>query len=148
MLRNSLIILLTICFISCGPVDSGNEAYQKLSRSDKAKYRKYLLLGQDIYANKCASCHMDDGQGLRGVIPPLAAADYLASNQMDLPCLLKFATKDTIKVNGRLYPPEMPAHDLTHLELAEVITYINNSWGNELGFMSVKKVDSLLENCH
>jgi hypothetical protein len=91
---------------------------------------------------------MVDGQGLRGVIPPLAKVDYLKSNQADLPCLLRYATKDTIIVNGRLYPPQMPAHDLTNLELAEVITYINNSWGNELGLMSVKKVDSLMVLCN
>ena len=140
--------LLAFTVLSCGPVDSGNEAYKALSSSDKDKFRKYLLLGKDIYADKCASCHMADGQGLRGVIPPLARADYLESNQEDLPCLLRYATKDTIMVNGRLYPPQMPAHDLTNLELAEVITYINNSWGNELGLMSVKKVDSLMVLCN
>jgi mono/diheme cytochrome c family protein len=142
----SLIIFLTTLILSCGPVN--NEAYQKLSTADKAKFRKYVLLGKEIYDNKCASCHQTNGQGLRGVIPPLAQADYLEENQMALPCLLKYATEDTIMVNGRTYPPEMPAHDLTNLELAEVITYINNSWENELGFMSVKRVDSLLQHCN
>ena len=134
--------------LSCGPVDQDNEAYQKLSTADKAKYRKYVLLGKEIYTDKCASCHQLDGRGLRGVIPPIAGADYLENHQFKLPCLLRYATKDTIMVNGRLYPPQMPAHDLTNLELAEVITYINNSWGNKLGFMSVKKVDSLLQHCN
>ena len=137
-----------IILFGCGPIDSGNAAYQKLSNSDKAKYRKYILLGKEVYDNNCASCHQVDGKGLRGVIPPLKDADYLRNNQSAIPCLLKEATKDTVIVNGRPYPPEMPAHQLTNLELAEVITYINNSWGNEIGFMSVKKVDSLLNHCN
>ena len=145
--RTSLAVILLV-LIGCGPVGSDNQAYQQLSTADQAKFRKYLLLGKDIYKDKCASCHQKNGKGLRGVIPPLAGADYLENNQDGLPCLLRNATRDTIKVNGRLYPPQMPAHDLTNLELAEVITYINNSWGNEIGFMSVKRVDSLVQHCN
>ena len=107
-----------------------------------------MLLGEEVYDKNCASCHQLNGKGLRGVIPPLAQADYLRKKQSGIPCLLKHSTKDTITVNGREYPPQMPAHKLTNLELAEVITYINNSWGNEIGFMSVKKVDSLLQQCN
>lgn len=150
-LRNLNKISLALCvvtFISCGPVGSGNAAYEKLSAADQAKFGKYLLLGKEVYRDNCASCHQKNGRGLRGVIPPLAGADYLAQNQSKLPCLLRYATQDTIMVNGRLYPPEMPAQDLTNLELAEVITYINNSWGNELGFISVKEVDSLMLRCN
>ena len=86
--------------LSCGPVDQDNEAYQKLSTADKAKYRKYVLLGKEIYTDKCASCHQLDGRGLRGVIPPIAGADYLKNYQFELPCLLRYATKDTIMVNA------------------------------------------------
>lgn len=145
--RSSLAIIFAL-LLSCGPADSENQAFNKLSGADQAKFRKYLLLGKEVYKKNCASCHQENGKGLRGVIPPLAGADYLAENQDKLPCLLRYATQDTIVVNGKQYPPEMPAHALTNLELAEVITYINNSWGNELGFIAVKQVDSLMQQCN
>lgn len=146
-MKNSLFILLMF-ILSCGPAGTENAAYEKLSSTDKDKFNKYILLGKEVYNSNCASCHQTDGKGLRGVIPPLDDSDYLRANQDGIPCLLRYGTKDTIIVNGRAYPPEMPAHQVTNLELAEVITYINNSWGNEIGLMSVKKVDSLIAGCN
>lgn len=141
-------LLLVLFIISCGPAGTENAAYDKLSRADRAKFNKYVLLGREVYDKNCASCHQTDGKGLRGIIPPLDDSDYLRENQNGIPCLLRYGTKDTILVNGRSYPPEMPAHQLTNLELAEVITYINNKWTNEIGLMPVKKVDSLMANCY
>lgn len=146
-MKNSPLVLL-IFILSCAPAGTENAAYEKLSRADKDKFNKYILLGKEVFNRNCASCHQTDGKGLRGVIPPLVDSDYLRENQDEIPCLLRYGTKDTIIVNGRSYPPEMPAHQLTNLELAEVITYINNSWGNEIGLVSVKKVDSLILNCN
>jgi len=146
-LRRNSLLLLFVVIVGCGPLESDNPVYTNLSDDDKLKFNKYMLLGKEIYENNCASCHQTNGAGLRGIKPPLADADYLRNNQAALPCLLRYGTKDTIQVNGKYYPPEMPPHELSNLELAEVITYINNSWGNAIEFVSVKKVDSLLQNC-
>lgn len=146
-MKNRLVIFLLV-IVGCGPAGTENAAYEQLSRADKAKFNKYILLGKEIYDNNCASCHQDNGMGLRGIIPPLVNADYMKESQMEIPCLLLKGARDTLLVNGRAYPPEMPAHQLTNLELAEVITYINNSWGNQLGLMSVKKIDSLVAICN
>ena len=84
---------------------------------------------------------------MHGLIPPLAKSDYLKNYQSKIPCLLHNGSVDSLIVNGRKYPPQMPAHDVSNLELAEVVTYINNAWGNEYGFVPVKQVDLLLKNC-
>ena len=130
--------------LACGP-GSGNATYQALSDTEQVKFGKYMILGKTIYKDNCNNFHQANGQGLQGIIPPLAKSDFLKNNQQRIPQLLRFGTKDTITVNGRTYPPKMPAHNISNLELAEVITYINNSWGNEYGFVSVKKVDELLK---
>jgi cytochrome c551 len=140
-----LVILLIIVW-ACGP-GSGNSTYQSLSDTDQAKFEKYMILGKDVYSSKCSNCHQLDGKGLHGLIPPLATSDYLQNNQSSIPCLLRAGSKDSLIVNGRSYPPQMPAHDISNLELAEVITYINNSWNNEYGFMPVRKVDEILREC-
>jgi mono/diheme cytochrome c family protein len=132
--------------LSCGP-GAGNSAFEILSSTDKAKFEKYLILGKDIYNGNCKNCHQSNGLGLRGIIPPLSGSDHLQNFQDEIPCLLANGSKDSIKVNGILYPPQMPAHNITNLELAVVITFINNSWGNEFGFVKVKDVDKLLNDC-
>ena len=131
---------------ACGP-GSGNATYQSLSDADQAKFEKYMILGKGVYNSNCSNCHQPDGKGLHGLIPPLATSDYLQHNQRGIPCLLKGGSKDSLTVNGLVYPPQMPAHKISNLELAEVITYINNSWGNEYGFIPVIEVDKLLKDC-
>ena len=107
-----------------------------------------MILGKEVYTTNCSNCHQLNGKGLHGLIPPLANSDYLQQNQLTIPCLLKIGSKDSLMVNGRFYPPQMPAHEVSNLELAEVITFINNSWNNDYGFMSVKKVDEILRDCN
>jgi mono/diheme cytochrome c family protein len=145
-MNKPLILSLLILGWSCGP-GAGNASYRALSAADQAKFEKYMILGKAVYATNCRNCHQDNGRGLQGLIPPLAAADYLQQNQKLIPCLLKTGSKDSLMVNGVIYPPQMPAHKISNLELAEVLTFINNSWGNEFGFVPVKQVDELLENC-
>ena len=141
-----LIIIFTLSW-ACGP-GSGNATYEALSTEDQAKFEKYMILGKGVYTVNCSNCHQLNGKGLHGIIPPLATSDYLEQNQLTIPCLLKSGSKDSLIVNGRTYPPQMPAHKISNLELAEVITYINNSWGNEYGFMPVIKVDEILRDCN
>jgi len=50
-------------------------------------------------------------------------------------------------VNGISYNQPMPASGLTDLEIAEIITYINNSWGNMGGLSHVNEVSKALTRC-
>ena len=124
-----LIIIFTLSW-ACGP-GSGNTTYEALSNEDQAKFEKYIILGKEVYTVNCSNCHQLNGKGLHGIIPPLAASDYLEQNQLTIPCLLKSGSKDSLMVNGRTYPPQMPAHKISNLELAEVITYINNNYAQK-----------------
>ena len=131
----------------CGP-GSGSKTHINLDVADQAKFEKYLIQGKAIFKQNCVNCHQDNGLGLRKLFPPLAASDYLERNQSEVACLIKYGSKIPITVNGVIYQPTMPAHaSLTHLEIAEVFTYINNSWGNEIGFIEAKKITEWLKNC-
>ena len=140
----SLIIILI--GLSCSP-GNNNSTYNSLSSVDKKKFDKYMILGEGIYAASCLNCHQQDGNGLHGIIPPLAQSDYLKLQQISIACLIKEGSKDTIIVNGISYLPQMPSHKFSNLELAEIITYINNTWGNEYGFVTVREIDQHLINC-
>src|SRR5687768_14899730 len=64
--------------------------------------------GQQLYVQQCANCHMDDGSGLRGLIPPLAGSDYLVRHREQLACLIRHGQQGEIVVNGVHYNRPMP----------------------------------------
>lgn len=109
---------------------AGNPKLQKLS--------KEILVaeGKNVFNANCSMCHQATGEGVAGVFPPLAKSDYLArlsqAKQRDaLIGIPVTGLTGKITVNGTDYNGVMPA--LTTLkdpDVAAVLTYITNSWGN------------------
>jgi cytochrome c551 len=112
------------------------------------KYKLYYIEGQKLYAAHCSNCHQSDGQGLRKVYPPLAGSDYMSRNYDQVLCGMKYGMQGEITVNGVMYRQPMPGvRSLNELEIAEISTYIYNSWGNEKGLIDVKGIAATLERC-
>ena len=104
--------------------------------------------GKKLYEIHCENCHMNDGTGLRGSIPPLAQSDYLKNHQANLACIIKYGQTDTIIVNGKNYNMPMPGvSDLSEFQIANIINYINHSWGNDYGFSKVEDIRNTLTEC-
>ncbi len=104
--------------------------------------------GKDLFTGFCANCHMDDGSGLEGLIPPLAGADWLRQRQSDVACLIRYGIQDTLVVNGERYGQPMAGIDrLTDTEITNIINYINHAWGNKYGVVKFEDVRDQLENC-
>lgn len=104
--------------------------------------------GKVLYDYHCANCHMEDGVGLKSLIPPLANSDWLKNNQEAMPCLIKKGIKGPITVNGKIYDTEMAGIEyLNDIQINNIINYINNSWGNQYGDSNVRNVKKALENC-
>lgn len=104
--------------------------------------------GEILYENFCANCHMEDGTGLPGIIPPLAGADYLGMYPEKLPCIINRGIKGELVVNGRTYNTEMTGiPQLTEFEITNIINYINTAWGNDFEIVKHLDVRKALEEC-
>ncbi|MBK6621375.1 MAG: cytochrome c [Saprospirales bacterium] len=104
--------------------------------------------GERLYTYHCANCHMDDGSGLEGLIPPLAGSDFLAAYPAEVPCIIRYGVKKEIEVKGKTYEQEMAGiPELNEYEITNIINYIHHAWGNELGYRNPEEVKSALENC-
>ncbi len=91
-----------------------------------------MLRGEKVYAANCQSCHMPEGEGIPGTFPPLAKSDYLLKDQKRAVGTILHGVSGEITVNGAQYNMDMPAMDyLTDQEVADVLNYIQNSWGNK-----------------
>jgi nitrite reductase (NO-forming) len=89
--------------------------------------------GKEVYALQCQNCHMDDGKGMPEVNPPLAKADYLKKPSKTLINIILKGQSEEIIVNGKKYNIPMPAQDyLTDVQIADVLNYSKNSWGNKI----------------
>jgi len=105
--------------------------------------------GKRLYEAYCGSCHMEDGQGLKSLVPPLAKSDYLTQNQDKLVCIINKGLNGSIVVNGKEYNQPMagiPKLDPT--QLTNIINYINHAWGNDAGYTKIQDVEAALENCN
>ncbi len=114
------------------------------------KLSQYMVQGMFHYREHCANCHQVDGTGLAKLIPPLAASDYLMKlDNASLACQVRYGLRDSIIVNDTFYHQEMPGLPrLTPLEIAEIVTYVNNTWGAETGLYGVKQTEKDLANCN
>ena len=85
--------------------------------------------GQMLYDDFCVRCHLPDGAGEVGLIPPLASADFLQDIQATVHSI-KYGLHGPITVNGVRYDNSMAPMGLEDDEIADVANYILNSWGN------------------
>ncbi len=92
-----------------------------------------MAKGQKVYNEYCKTCHQANGQGLGTVYPPLAKSDYLKNTPMAT--IIKEVVNGKsgkVKVNGKEYNGVMAPlpKKYTDEDIAGVITYVYNSWGN------------------
>jgi nitrite reductase (NO-forming) len=97
--------------------------------------------GQRLYQTYCMGCHQAEGQGIPGTFPPLAKSDYaLADTTRSIETVLN-GLHGPIQVNGQTYNGTMPP--MGHLkdeEIADILSYVRSSWGNEAHPVSAAEV--------
>ncbi|MCF7561037.1 cytochrome c [Sabulilitoribacter multivorans] len=99
--------------------------------SQTAELKSSIERGKDIYTDFCVTCHLPNGEGVKNVYPPLAQSDYLKNNREASILGIKYGQKGEIVVNGKTYNSFMAPMGLSDDEVADVMNYITNSWGNQ-----------------
>tara|TARA_B110000438_G_scaffold76769_1_gene76972 strand:- start:6263 stop:6658 length:396 start_codon:yes stop_codon:yes gene_type:complete len=88
--------------------------------------------GKSLYEDFCLRCHMPNGKGIEGVYPPLAKSDFLFKNIEESIKAIKFGgIEGEIIVNGVKYNSKMEKMGLYDDEIADIMNYTLNSWGNK-----------------
>src|SRR5687767_14596071 len=89
-----------------------------------------MAKGKLLYLQHCVICHQGSGQGSAGTFPPLARADYLMANRENGIRAVVAGLSGRITVNGTNYNNTMPPILLTDEQVAAVLTFVRNTWGN------------------
>ena len=111
------------------------------------EFDRYYSAGSVVYQANCQNCHGVHGEGLQGLIPPLTDSAFLKNNLHALPCLLKNGLTGKIKITQKEFEGQMPKTALNPIEIAQALTYINNTFGNNLGTVTVENVNADLAAC-
>jgi len=101
-----------------------------------------LEKGKALYegAGSCVTCHLADGKGQPGSVPPLAGSDWLDDADRTIAVVLR-GLAGPIKVNGMRYYSAMPPQLLFDDEkIAQIVNYVNHAWGNKGAEVSLEDV--------
>ncbi|MEO1010962.1 MAG: cytochrome c [Bacteroidota bacterium] len=105
-----------------------------------------MARGSEIYTDFCIQCHLAEGEGVAGTFPPLAQSDYLLTYREESIRGIKFGQQGQITVNNIPYNNTMPPMGLEDEEIADVMNYVLNSWGNHSeDRVTVEEVASILK---
>lgn len=102
-----------------------------------------VAAGQKVYTASCAGCHGASGAGIPGTFPPLAKNPAVAAaDPKDVIHTVLYGRSGALTVNGATFNGQMPAWkgQLSNADVANVITFIRNSWGNSAGAVTEKDV--------
>jgi nitrite reductase (NO-forming) len=90
-----------------------------------------IAAGAALFKGTCSTCHQEAGQGLAGVFPPLANSDFLKPDPRRAIEVVLNGLSGPVTVNGSTYDSVMPPmSQLTDDEVANILTFVTNSWGN------------------
>ena len=101
-----------------------------------------VATGQNEYVKYCLTCHQPDGNGVRSQFPPLAGNELVTGPADTLIRIVLTGLEGPITVKGQQYGTQiMPAQNyLTDQQIADVLSYIRNTWGNKADEVRAEEV--------
>ncbi len=115
----------------------------RLLNPSQDEIAKSVERGKEVYTAQCMSCHQPNGEGLSGVFPPLAGSDHLTKDQEKSISIILKGQNEEITVNGIKYSVPMAAmNSLTDQQIADVLNYMGQSWGNQFNTVTPAQVKS------
>jgi len=105
-------------------------ALSKPARAGDDTTKALLDHGRQVYSTACITCHQAEGQGMPGIFPPLAQSDYLMADPDRAVRILLQGLNEPIIVNGNQYNGVMPKLPLSDQDIAAVLSYVRNNFGN------------------
>lgn len=133
-----ILLLLTVALMALACNDSEKKKSIKIGSvqiSEESEKQTPLQASMErggmVYTDFCMQCHLANGKGVPGNFPPLAGSNWLTEKRTESIHAVKFGQKGEIEVNGVTYNGVMVPMGLSDQEVADVMNYIMNNWGNK-----------------
>ena len=101
------------------------------SKTSKSGLKSSITRGKVVYTNVCLACHMADGNGVPTMNPPLIKTSYVLGDKTALIKIVLNGFSGDVEINGQKFSNNMTPHsDLSDIQIADVLTYVRKSFGN------------------
>jgi mono/diheme cytochrome c family protein len=126
----SLSAVMITVFLSCNSTSTSKVSIQR---------------GEKIYTQNCLPCHQADGSGVPQLNPPLKSTSYVLGDESRLIRIVINGSSNGVEINGDTYTNPMPAFGvrLKNEEIADVLTYVRNNFGNKASEIAADQVKAL-----
>ena len=101
-----------------------------------------MARGEAVYVDQCAGCHMTNGEGIATVFPSLKGTSAIQAKEAATLLHVVLGGAQKVATAAHPTPFAMPAFDgkLSDQDIADVLTYIRNAWGNSAPPVSAHEV--------
>ncbi|HER35622.1 MAG: cytochrome c [Halothiobacillaceae bacterium] len=126
-------------------VPSHSKETTTTSGPDGASGRSGVVDGRKLFEDNCVTCHQSDGIGVANAVPPLAGSSFV-TGPAEIPAgIVLMGLSGRLVVDGKTFDGRMPTfrNTLDNVEIARIVTYIRQAWGNDAGPMAPKEVAAL-----
>ncbi len=97
--------------------------------------------GKVVYEKNCLACHQVNGAGVPRMNPPLIKTKHLLGDKVKLINIVIKGFNEEVEINGEFYDNPMPAQvQLNDQQVADVLTYVRNSFGNKATAITLEEV--------
>jgi mono/diheme cytochrome c family protein len=113
-------------------------------REDGLLVQDQMASGKKVYESYCLPCHMADGGGVKGMNPPLVKTVYVLGDKKRLIGIVLNGMDEPLEIDGETYSNVMAPHNfLKDQEIADVLTYVRNSFGNKASPITAEEVKTV-----
>lgn len=142
-MKKSIVILFLVLPVSVlfftKSIDSAEKDFAVIST-----YQRSSLPGEKVYKQYCISCHQADGGGVPNMNPPLINTTYVLGDKERLIKIVLKGLNENIEIDGETFTNPMPALSiLKDQQIADVLTYVRNSFGNKASAVSASEVKAV-----
>lgn len=100
--------------------------------------------GKQVYLEQCLACHQADALGVQGMNPPLVKTKWVLGDKTTLVQVVLKGMTGEVDINGDTYHNVMAPHnDLTDQQIADVLTYVRNNFGNKASAITAAEVKAI-----
>jgi mono/diheme cytochrome c family protein len=133
------LLLMAFCFFAIGSYAQQHK--KTAARKPTASLSTSIAAGQKVYMQYCVSCHQVDGGGVQHMNPPLIKTTYVLGDKSRIIKIVLHGFSEDVDINGDSYSNTMPSFDmLKDQEIADVLTYVRNSFTNKASAVKVGEV--------
>jgi mono/diheme cytochrome c family protein len=135
-------IKITVLILALSSLSIATHAQVKRKQTPRSAVSGISVTnGKIVYTSVCLPCHMADGGGVQNMNPPLVKTSYVLGDKATLIKIVLNGFNEDVEINGQRYSNSMSSHDdLKDQQIADVLTYVRNSFGNKASAVKIAEV--------